>query len=159
MIIAEIDGAQARAYEQQPRAPANQSPTAEPGVMRLTAVREKSGNIVDFVCVSGNAAAARMMYCAANDLPGTSLRRGVGGPLANPVLIERYRRVIEHGNAQSFAQVHLLDGLQDIVDHRVMRHGDGVLVMLTNVSAGRRAQERRLHKQAWAQRDADRVPV
>jgi len=85
------------------------------------------------------------------------LRDGVAGPLGHPVLVERYRRVIEHGNAQSFVQVHLLDGRQDIVDHRVVRHGDGVLVTLTNLSAERRAQERRLYGDAWAGQPAHRA--
>jgi hypothetical protein len=157
MIFTEIERAQARASQQQPHALATGSPAVEPGVMRLTAVRDRSGGIVDFAWVSGNAAAARMMYCAAGDLSGKHLRDGVAGPLGHPVLVERYRRVLEHGNAQSFAQVHLLDGMQDIVDHRVARHGDGVIVTLTNVSADRRAQERRLHSAAWARQTAQRV--
>lgn len=157
MIFAEIDRAQASASRQQLHALTNQSPAPEAGVMRLTAVRDRSGRIVDFVWVSANAAAARMMYCAASELPGKHLRDGVAGPLGHPVLVERYRRVIEHGNAQSFAQVHLLDGTQDIVDHRVVRDGDGVIVTLTNLSADRRAQERRLHSEAWARQTAHRV--
>ncbi len=154
MIVAEIERAGARASQPQVRAIATASPPPEPGVMRLTAVRDRSGGIVDFVWVSCNAAAARLMYCAASDLPGRHLRDGVAGPLGHPVLVERYRRVIEHGNPQSFAQVHLLDGTQDIVDHRVVRLGDGVIVTLTNVSAQRRAQERRLHSQAATRRVA-----
>lgn len=151
MILAEIDRAQASASRHQLDALANEPPIPEPGVMRLTAVRDRFGGIVDFVWVSANTAAARMMYCVPSELPGKHLRDGVAGPLGHPVLVERYRRVIEHGNAQSFAQVHLLDGTQDIVDHRVVRAGDGVIVTLTNLSAVRRAQERRLHSQAWAQ--------
>lgn len=157
MIFAEVDRAQARAYQPKHQAQANEAPASEPGVMRLTAVRDRAGRIVDFVCVSGNAGAARMMYCAVGDLPGKHLLEGVAGPLGHPVLVERYRRVIEHGNAQSFAQVHLLDGTQDIVDHRVVRHGDGVIVTLTNLSADRRRQERRLHSEAWARQTAHRL--
>ncbi len=157
MIFAEIERAQARASQPQPRTMVNASPAPEPGVMQLTAVRDRSGRIVDFVWVSANAAAARMMYCAASELPGKHLRDGVAGPLGHPVLVERYRRVIEHGNAQSFAQVHLLDGTQDIVDHRVVRQGDGVMVTLTNLSADRRAQERSLHSQAAHQKTAYRL--
>jgi hypothetical protein len=157
VIFADVERAQARASQQQPLALANDTSAAEPGVMRLTAVRDRSGGVVDFVWVSANAAAARMMYCAPSDLPGKHLRDGVAGPLGHPVLVERYRRVIEHGNAQSFVQVHLLDGRQDIVDHRVVRHGDGVLVTLTNLSAERRAQERRLYGDAWAGQPAHRA--
>lgn len=115
-----------------------------PGEMRLGALRDKSGRIVDFVWDYANATAAHMMYCTADEMPGKRLLDEVAGPLGHPVLVERYRRVIEHGNAQSFAQVHLLDGQQDVVVHHVSRDGDGVIVTLTNLSAERRALERAL---------------
>jgi hypothetical protein len=160
MIVAEIDRADAHAHSARRPAPASVAappPPIEPGVMRLTAVRDRSGHIVDFVWAAANAAAARMMYCTAGELPGKHLRDGVAGPLGHPVLVERYRRVIEDGNAQSFAQVHLLDGTQDIVDHRVARDGDGVIVTLTNRSAQRRARERHLHSQAASRYMASRM--
>lgn len=151
MIVTEIDRAHAHAHPSRLRAPVRAlepPPLAEPGVMRLRAVRDRAGGIVDFVWAGANAAAARMMYCTPGELVGKHLRDGVAGPLGHPVLVERYRRVIEHGNPQSFAQVHLLDGTQDIVDHCVARDGDGVVVTLTNLSARRRARERHLHSQA-----------
>lgn len=155
MIVAEMD--RALAHMPGPPAPPPAEPSrATPGVMQLTAVRERSGRIADFVWVSGNAAAAHLMHCRAQELPGKHLLDEVAGPLGHPVLVERYRRVIEHGNAQSFAQVHLVDGMQDIVIHRVVRHDDGVTVTLTNLSADRRAQERRLYREAWARQNPHR---
>lgn len=127
-----------------------------PGVMQLVAVRERSGRIVDFIWESGNETAARLMHCAMKDLPGKHLLADVAGPLGHPLLVDRYRRVIEHGNAQSFDQVHVLDGAQDIVVHRVVRHGDGVVVTLTNLSAERRAREHRLYHEAWTRQTAHR---
>lgn len=159
MIFAEIDRVQARAYVAAPPSPntaPQEPPAVEAGLMRLSAVRDRAGRIVDFVWVSVNAAAARLMYCTPGDLPGKHLHE-VAGPLGHPVLVERYRRVIEHGNAQSFSQVHLLDGTQDIVVHRVARDGDGVIVTLTNLSAERRAKERWLLGQSWARQTAHRM--
>lgn len=137
-----------------PASPAAESARATPSVMQLAAVRERSGRIVDFVCESGNAAAARLVYCTAKDLPGKHLLDELAGPLGHQMSVERYRRVIEHGNAQSFAQVHWLDGTRGIVIHRVVRHGDGVIVTLTNLSADRRAHQRRLYREAWARHSA-----
>lgn len=110
-----------------------------PGQARLTAVREQ-GRVVDFTWAFVNDAAAHLLHRADRFLLGKGLRANVGGPLGNPVLIDRYRRVLEHGNTQSFEQVHLVDGRQDIVVHRVARVGDGVEVILTNRSAAWRAQ-------------------
>lgn len=62
--------------------------------------------------------------------------------------------MIEHGNAQSFAQVHLLDGTQYIVVHQVARDGDGVVVTLTNQSADRRTRARRMFSAPWVRANA-----
>lgn len=109
-----------------------------PGRARLHAVREQ-GRVVGFTWVFVNDAAARLLDQAHRFLLGRGLRARVGGPLGNPVLIDRYRRVLEHGNPQSFEQLHLVDGRQDIVVHRVARLGDGVEVTLTERGAAGRA--------------------
>jgi hypothetical protein len=114
-----------------------------PGAMWLQAVRER-GCIVDFRWDFANAPAARLMACHPDALRGQRLTDVLGGPHGHPALIDSYRCVIEHGNAQSFAQVHWVNGRQDIVIHRVVRTGDGVNVTLTNLSADRRAQALRL---------------
>lgn len=106
--------------------------------MRLAAVRER-GRIVDFRWEYANAMAGRLMQTHPLQLIGKVLR-DVGGPLGHPALIDRYRRVVEHGNPQCFEQVHALGGGQDLVLHRIVRSGDGVLVCLTNLSAQRRQQ-------------------
>jgi hypothetical protein len=116
--------------------------SVSPGRLGLRAVRER-GRIVDFIWISVSPAAAKLLRCSPLELLGRGLSETVsGGPLGHPALIDRYRRVLEHGNAQSFAQVHMIDGQQDVVVHRVVRAGDGVEVSLTNLSADRR-------KQAW----------
>ncbi len=106
--------------------------------MRLAAVRVR-GCIVDFRWEYANAMAGRLMQTHPLQLIGKALR-DVGGPLGHPALIDRYRRVVEHGNPQSFEQVHAIGGGQDLVLHRIVRSGDGVLVCLTNLSAQRRQQ-------------------
>jgi hypothetical protein len=111
--------------------------------MWLRAVRV-GGRIVDFRWDFANAPAARLLACHPDALRGQRLTDVLGGPHGHPALIDSYRRVIEHGNSQSFAQVHWVDGRQDIVIHRVVRTGDGVNVTLTNLSADRRAQALRL---------------
>ncbi len=108
-----------------------------PGTMRLNAVRE-AGRIVDFQWQAANAAAARLMRCKPHELCGKCLLDVIAGPMDHPALIDLYRRVLEHGNAQSFAQVHRVDGWHDVVVHHVVRSGDGVAVTLTNHSALRR---------------------
>ncbi len=106
--------------------------------MRLVAVRDR-GRIVDFRWEYANAMAGRLMQTHPLQLIGKALR-DVGGPLGHPALIDRYRRVVEHGIPQSFEQVHALGGGQDLVLHRIVRSSDGVLVCLTNLSAQRRQQ-------------------
>ena len=124
-----------------------------PGSMRLRAVRE-GGRIVDFRWEFVSAAAAALLHCTADELLGLGLSETVsGGPLGHPALIDRYRRVLEHGNAQSFAQVHVIDGHQDVVVHRVVRMGDGVAVTLTNLSADRRKQAWRLEHAGHGMRE------
>ena len=112
--------------------------------MQLNALRQR-GRIVDFVWEFASDAAAALLHCDPQTLRGRSLRDvAAAGPLGHPALIDRYRRVLEHGHAQSFEQVHVVEGRQDIVIHRVVPEGDGVLVTLTNLSANRRAQIQRL---------------
>jgi len=125
------------------------APCASTSTIRLHAMRER-GHIVDFIWQFASPAAAQLLHCDPRALIGRRLRDVVAGPLGHPALINRYRRVIDHGGAQAFAQVHLVDGRQDIVVHRVVRLGDGVAVTLTNLSADRRAQAQRLEMAALA---------
>ena len=112
--------------------------------MRLQAVRLR-GQVVDFVWESTTSAAAHLLRCDPAALLGRRLREVAAvGPLGHPALIDRYRRVLEHGNAQSFEQVHVVEGRQELVIHRVVPVNDGVNVTLTNLSADRRAQIARL---------------
>ena len=112
--------------------------------MRLLAVRLR-GRVVDFVWESASSAAAHLLHCDPAALLGRRLREvAAAGPLGHPALIDRYRRVLEDGNAQSFEQVHRVEGRQEIVIHRVVPVSDGVNVTLTNLSADRRAQIARL---------------
>ncbi len=112
-------------------------------VLRLVAVREH-GRIVDFIWQHATPAAARLLRVGDIQPNGKSLRALGAGALRQQPLIERYRRVIEDGSERSFSQVHLVKGRQDVVIHRVSCGGDTVTVTLTNLSADRRAQARRL---------------
>jgi PAS domain-containing protein len=109
------------------------------GKMRLNALLER-GRVVDFIWVFANDAAARLVRCDPQFLLGKGLREIVAGSLAHPALIERYRRVFELGGTQFFEQVHVVDGRQDIVIHRVQRVSEGVEITLTNRSAVRRSR-------------------
>ena len=113
---------------------------ATPGVMRLRAVHRGS-RVSDFMWVFVSAAAARLIPCHPQQLRGKCLSEVPAGLLSHPALVERYRRVVEHGSVQTFEQVHVVDGHQDLVVHRVARlDEEGVVVTLTNLSADRRAR-------------------
>ena len=85
------------------------------------------------------------MQSEAGALPGQHLCAVLAaGPLGQPDLVDRYRGVLEHGHARSFAQVHIVEGRPEVVIHRVVPEDDGVGVMLINLSANRRAQIARL---------------
>lgn len=119
------------------RAPTRRPPSARDSAsMLLVAVREQ-GRVVDFRWEYANALAARLMQTHPLKLIGKGLREVVG-PLGHPALIDRYRRVVDHGNPQTFEQVHAVGDGQDLVLHRVIRSGDGVVVSLINLSAQRR---------------------
>jgi plasmid stabilization system protein ParE len=152
MLLPELERPPLHEADRTPAAmPSHRRASAPPGTMSLRALRER-GRIADFIWSSVGPAAAKLLRCSPLDLLGRRLSETVsGGPLGHPALIDRYRRVIEHGNAQSFAQVHLIDGQQDVVVHRVVRAGDGVEVSLTNLSADRRVQAWRLEHAAGNQ--------
>jgi hypothetical protein len=107
--------------------------------MRLSAVR-RDGRVADFMWVFVSAAASRLLPCNPLQLRGKCMSEVRAGLLSHPALIARYRRVVEQGIAESFEQVHVIDGQQDIVIHRVARLDAGVVVKLTNLSADRRAR-------------------
>ena len=113
---------------------------AVPGVMRLRAIR-RGERVTDFMWEFISASTVTLLGCDPVGLRGKCMGEVAVGPLSHPALIARYRRVIEHGEAQSYEQVHLVDGMQDLVLHRVMPlcDADGVAVTLTNLSAHQRA--------------------
>lgn len=124
--------------------------SARAASMRMQAVRE-CGRVVDFIVQSASSTAAQLLRCEATALPGQRLCVVLAAvnPNGHPVLINRYRRVLEHGRARSFSQVHVVDDRQEIVIHRVVPEGDGVSVTLTNLSADRRAQIERLQARTF----------
>ena len=85
-------------------------------------------------------AAVPLLPCRAWQLLGRCMSEGRAGAFDHPVLIERYRRIVEHGAPRSFEQVHLVQGRQDLVLHQVVRLGDGVAVTLINLSAALRVR-------------------
>ncbi len=112
---------------------------ATPGVMRLRAVH-RGGRVTDFMWVFVSASVARLMACNPLELRGRCMSEVPAGLLSHPALVARYRHVLEHGIVQSFEQVHVVEGHQDIVVHRVARLDEGVVVTLINLSADRRAR-------------------
>lgn len=108
-----------------------------PGLMRLRAEREQ-GRVVDFSWQFASAAAARLLACDLQSLLGRRLSDVVGGPDGHPTLVGRYSCVMEYGNTQSFEQIHVVNGLEDVIVHRVACVADGVEVTLVNLSAGMR---------------------
>jgi hypothetical protein len=113
-----------------------------PGVMRLRAVPRTDGAL-DFMWEFISAAAAPLFSCTPMQLYGRCMSEGRAGVFDHPVLAERYHCVVESGVAQSFEQVHRVQGLQELLRHQVIRHGHGVLVTLINLSAARRASSAR----------------
>jgi hypothetical protein len=112
--------------------------------MRLRAVRS-GGEVIDFVWDAASDAAAALLRCSPALLPGKYLCAWQdAGPPDQPRLIHRYRRILERGLTQSFGHMHQVDGRHDVVIHRVVLEGDGVVVTLTNLSANQRAQALRL---------------
>lgn len=112
--------------------------------MRLRALHRRGGAI-EFVWDFASDAAAALLRCSPGVLHGKHLGAWQdAGPLGQPPLIERYRRIFEHGRTQSFDHVHWVDGRHDVVIHRVVREADGLAVTLINISANQRAQALRL---------------
>ena len=112
--------------------------------MRLRAIRSR-GEVVDFAWDYASDAAAALLRCRPAVLNGRTLCAWQdAGPLGQQPLLDRYRRILDHGRTQSFDHVHGVDGRQDVVIHRVVCEGGGVAVTLINLSANRRAQALRL---------------
>ena len=112
--------------------------------MTLSAVR-RSGRLIDFVWASANAAAVTLLHQHPISLRGRSMAElPEVVPPGQPTLFERYRHVLERGKTRSFAHVHWVNGLQEVVIHRVSCDSDLVTVTLTNLNANRRAQASRL---------------
>jgi hypothetical protein len=72
--------------------------------MRQSVLCDNPGRIVAFVLEYPNAAGVRTMDGAASDMPTGLLLDQGARRLSHPVLVERDRRVIEHGNSHSYAQ-------------------------------------------------------
>ncbi len=128
------------------RAAANGTAYARPArsvVMRLRALREQ-GQVVDFAWEFADAAAARQLCGNPHALNGNGLIDVIACAAGDTALLDRYRTVLEQGEAQVFVHPHQVHGVQETVVHRVVRAGDGVTVTLTNLSADRRAQAQRL---------------
>lgn len=126
--------------------------------MRLRAIR-RGGEVVDFAWNVASDAAAALLRCRPAVLTGRSLSAWQdAGPRGQPLLIDRYRRILDHGRSESFDHVHQVDGRQDVVIHRVVCEGDGVAVTLFNLSADRRAQAFRLRLEASSASDRSRGP-
>jgi hypothetical protein len=110
-----------------------------PSVMRLLAV-PRAGAMLDFRWDYISVAANALLPCRAWQLLGRCMSEGRAGAFDHPVLVERYRRVLEQGAARSFEQVHSVQGQQHLVVHHVACVGDGVKVTLIDLSAGRRSR-------------------
>ena len=118
---------------------------ATPGFMTLHAVRS-GGNVVDFDWDFASLAAARLLCCDLPDLPDLPNLRGrhlievLAGRAGRVAVFNQYRRVVEFGAARALRQALVVNGSVDVVRHGTVRLGDGVAVMLTNLSAVRREQ-------------------
>ena len=112
---------------------------ATPGFMTLHAVRA-GRHVVDFDWDFASLAAARLLCCDLPDLRGRHLIDVLAGRAGRVAVFNQYRRVVEFGAARALRQAVVVNGSVDVVRHGTVRLGDGVAVMLTNLSAVRREQ-------------------
>lgn len=124
-------------------------PRLVPGVIRLSAVPRADGAL-DFMWEYVSETAAPLLPCRPWQLLGRRMSEGRAGAFDHPALIERYRCIVEQGAPRSFEQVHLVQGQQDLLLHKVARMGEGVVVTLINLSAARRVRSSWRSKHARA---------
>ena len=129
---------------------------ATPGFMTLHAVRS-GGNVVDFDWDFASLAAARLLCCDLPDLRGRHLIDVLAGRAGRVAVFNQYRRVVEFGAARALRQAVVVNGSVDVVRHGTVRLGDGVAVMLTNLSAVRREQALRQEIAARARMTSTRA--
>ncbi len=110
---------------------------ATPGFMTLRAVR-RGHNVDDFEWEFASHAAARMLCGDVIGLRGQRLVEVMRGHAGRGEVFNQYRRVVEFGSAKAVWQMFQVNNAVDVLRHAAVRLGDGVAVILTNVTAVRR---------------------
>lgn len=112
---------------------------AAPGFMTLRAVRQ-GGGVVDFAWDFASASAARLLRCPVDELMGRRLLAERDDLPYQARVFEQYRRVLECNTPEAAGHLYRVDGVEDLYRHEAVRLGDGVAVVLSNLSAADRAQ-------------------
>jgi hypothetical protein len=112
---------------------------AAPGFMTLRAVRQ-GGRVVDFAWDFASASAARLLRCPVSELVGRRLLDESDDLPYQARVFEQYRSVLERNTPESAEHLHRVHGVEDVYRHEAVRLGDGVAVVLCNLSAAGRAQ-------------------
>lgn len=110
------------------------------GLMTLRAVREGEGEaaaIVDFEWAYVSPLAARLLDHDASELVGHRLLGVLSDEHQGAALLDHYRSVIEQGACEPVEHKHVVDGSRRVLRHDALRLGNGVLVTLCDLSAGR----------------------
>lgn len=109
-----------------------------PGFMSLRAVRH-GADIVDFEWDFADPAAVRLMSSSTRGLVGRRLHEVLAARPGRAEVFGQYRRVVDFGASKAVRHWVELEASPVIVRHAALPLHDGVAVILTNLSAVRRA--------------------
>ena len=116
---------------------------ATPGFMTLCAIRH-GGEIVDFEWDYVSPAAARMFLGAPQRMVGQRLLDWPPCRESVSAVFPHYRRVADGLAPHTLRHEHVSNGIDGLIRHVATRLGDGVAVMLSNLTAVTRADALRM---------------
>lgn len=114
--------------------------SSQSGIMSLTALRDATGNIIDFQFVTSNRASERILGLSKTKIHQSTLLRLFPGNI-NTGLFDLYKRTTEGGQSQQREVYYNLDGFNFWLDISTQKLGDGLVVTFTDISAVKRAAQ------------------
>ena len=110
------------------------------GIMAICAVRDPDGRIGDFEWVLCDITAARMVGRSTEQLAGRRLLVELPGS-RDEGLFDRYVRVVESGDPLLWERCQEQGAGKTWIETRAVKHGDGLVVTLTDITARKRVEE------------------